>query len=208
MGADLYHRLSLAKRVNGAGLLTRLGGSLMEAETLEAMREAAGAFVDIAELQTRAGALIARHTGTEAAIVTGGAAAALTLATAAAIARADVALMERLPDTDGMANEVIIHRAHRTGYDHAIRAAGARLVEIGLNDRGVGAGVRDLEAWEIEAAIGPKTAAIAYTASQDLRPSLGRVVAVADRFKVPVIVDAAAQLPPKENLRRFIEEGA
>ncbi len=208
MGADVYQGLSVPKRVNGAGLLTRLGGSLMEAQTLDAMREAAGAFVDIAELQTRAGAAIARHTGTEAAIVTGGAAAALTLAAAAAITGSDVALMERLPDTEGMANEIIIHRAHRTGYDHAIRAAGARLVEIGLNDRGVGAGVRDLEPWEIEAAIGPNTAAIAYTASQELRPSLGRVVAVAERFKLPVIVDAAAQLPPKENLRRFSEEGA
>ncbi|MBV8764563.1 MAG: aminotransferase class V-fold PLP-dependent enzyme [Hyphomicrobiales bacterium] len=208
MNADVYERLSVAKRVNGAGLLTRLGGSLMDSETLDAMREAAGAFVDIAELQTRAGASIARHTGTQAAIVTGGAAAALTLATAAAIARTDVALMERLPDTEGMANEVIIHRAHRTGYDHAIRAAGARLNEIGLNDRGVGAGVRDLEGWEIEAAIGPKTAAIAYTATEELRPSLKRVVAVAERFKLPVIVDAAAQLPPKENLRRFSEEGA
>ncbi|MBV9567702.1 MAG: hypothetical protein JO172_06155, partial [Hyphomicrobiales bacterium] len=90
---DVYQRLSVAKRVNGAGLLTRLGGSLMEAQTLDVMREAAGAFVDLAELQTRAGEAIARHTGTEAAIVTGGAAAALTLATAAAITRADVALM-------------------------------------------------------------------------------------------------------------------
>jgi seryl-tRNA(Sec) selenium transferase len=51
-------------------------------------------------------------------------------------------------------------------------------------------------------------AAIAYTATQALAPSLGRVVAVAERFKLPVIVDAAAQLPPKENLRRFNEEGA
>jgi L-seryl-tRNA(Ser) seleniumtransferase len=116
--------------------------------------------------------------------------------------------MERLPDTDGMPNEVIIHRAHRTGYDHAIRAAGARLVEIGFNDRGAGAGVRGLEAWEIESAIGPKTAAIAYTASPDLEPPLPRVVAVAERFGLPVIVDAAAQLPPKANLTRFIEEGA
>jgi D-glucosaminate-6-phosphate ammonia-lyase len=205
---DVYQRLSVAKRVNGAGLLTRLGGSLMDAQTLDAMREAAGAFVDIAELQTRAGEIIAAHTGAQAGIVTGGAAAALTLATAACIARNDVAKMERLPDTEGMADEVIIHRAHRTGYDHAIRAAGARLVEIGLNDRGVGAGVRDLEAWEIEAAMGPKTAAIAYTATPDLEPALSRVVAVAERFKLPVIVDAAAQLPPKENLRRFIEEGA
>jgi D-glucosaminate-6-phosphate ammonia-lyase len=205
---DVYQRLGIAKRINGAGLLTRLGGSLMEAQTLDAMREAAGTFVDIAELQARAGTIIAAHTGAQAGIVTGGAAAALTLAAAACITRADVALMERLPDTEGMANEIIIHRAHRTGYDHAIRAAGARLKEIGLNDRGAGAGVRDLEAWEVEAAIGPRTAAIAYTATPDLQPALARLVAVAERFKLPVIVDAAAQLPPKENLRRFIGEGA
>jgi D-glucosaminate-6-phosphate ammonia-lyase len=205
---DIYERLGVTKRVNGAGLLTRLGGSLMDAPVLEAMREAAGAYVDMAELQTKAGAIIATHTGAAAAIVTSGAAAALTLATAACLAGTDVARMERLPDSDGMPNEVIIHRPHRTGYDHAIRAAGARLVEIGFNDRGAGAGVRGLEAWEIEAAIGPKTAAIAYTATPDLEPPFGRVVAVADRFGLPVIVDAAAQLPPKDNLRRFIGEGA
>ena len=205
---DIYQRLGVTKRVNGAGLLTRLGGSLMDNEVLGAMREAAGAYVDMAELQTKAGEIVARHTGAEAAIVTSGAAAALTLAAAACLAGTDVARMERLPDTDGMPNEVIIHRAHRTGYDHAIRAAGARLVEIGFNDRGAGAGVRGLEAWEIEAAIGPKTAAIAYTATPDLEPPLERIVAVAERFGLPVIVDAAAQLPPKENLRRFIGAGA
>jgi D-glucosaminate-6-phosphate ammonia-lyase len=205
---DIYERLGVAKRVNGAGLLTRLGGSLMDTQVLEAMREAAGAYVDMAELQTKAGAVVAIHTGAEAGIVTAGAAAALTLATAACLAGTDVARMELLPDTQGMPNEVIIHRTHRTGYDHAIRAAGARLVEIGFNDRGAGAGVRGLEAWEVEAAIGPRTAAIAYTATPDLEPPLGRVVSVADRFGLPVIVDAAAQLPPKDNLKRFIGEGA
>ena len=205
---QVYERLGVTKRVNGAGLLTRLGGSLMAEEVLDAMREAAGAYVDMAELQTKAGLVIASHTGAEAGIVTGGAAAALTLAAAACLTGTDVARMERLPDTEGMANEIIIHRAHRTGYDHAIRAAGARLVEIGFNDRGAGAGVRGLEAWEIEAAIGPKTAAIAYTATPELEPPLARVVAVAERFKLPVIVDAAAQLPPRDNLKRFIGEGA
>jgi L-seryl-tRNA(Ser) seleniumtransferase len=189
-------------------MLTRLGGSLMDGEVLDAMRAAAGAFVDIAELQTRAGAAIAAHIGAQAAIVTAGAAAALTLATAACMTGADLARMERLPESDGMPNEVIIHRAHRTSYDHAIRAAGAKLVEIGFNDRGAGAGVRALEPWEIEAVVGPRTAAIAYTATPDMLPSLASVVRVAARFKLPVIVDAAAQLPPKTNLQRFIAEGA
>ena len=51
MGADVYKRLSVPTRVNGAGLLKRLGGSLMEAQTLDAMREAAGAFIDIAAIR-------------------------------------------------------------------------------------------------------------------------------------------------------------
>ena len=54
---DIYERLGVTKRVNGAGLLTRLGGSLMAPEILDAMREAAGSFVDMAELQTRASAI-------------------------------------------------------------------------------------------------------------------------------------------------------
>ena len=205
---DIYDRLGVSKRVNGAGLLTRLGGSLMAPEVLDAMRDAAGAFVDMAELQTRACAIIARHTGAEAGIVTGGAAAAITLATAACITGADVARMERLPDTEGMPNEVIMSRAHRTGYDHAIRAAGARIVEVGLNDRSVGSGVRGLEPWEIEAAITPRTAAIAYVANPTRQPPLAAVCEVAREYGLPVIVDAAAQLPPKANLSRFIGEGA
>ena len=205
---DIYERLGVTKRVNGAGLLTRLGGSLMAPEVLDAMREAAGSFVDMAELQTRASAIIATHTGAEAGIVTSGAAAAMTLATAACLTRLDVARMERLPDTDGMPNELIMFRAHRTGYDHAIRAAGARIVEVGFNDRTVGSGVRGLEGWEIEAAIGPNTAAIGYAANPTRQPPLAAVAAVARKHNLPVIVDAAAQLPPKANLKHFIAEGA
>jgi L-seryl-tRNA(Ser) seleniumtransferase len=205
---DIYERLGVTKRVNGAGLLTRLGGSLMAPEVLDAMREAAGSFVDMAELQTRASAIIATHTGAEAGIVTSGAAAAMTLATAACLTRLDVARMERLPDTDGMPNELIMFRAHRTGYDHAIRAAGARIVEVGFNDRTVGSGVRGLEGWEIEAAVGPNTAAIGYAANPTRQPPLAAVAAVARKHNLPVIVDAAAQLPPKANLKHFIAEGA
>ena len=142
---DIYDRLGVARRVNGAGTLTRLGGSLMAPEVLDAMREAAGGFVDIAELQAAASNAIARHTSAEAGLVTSGAAAALTLATAACLTGMDAAAMDRLPDTDGMAREVVMCRHHRTGYDHAIRAAGARIREVGFNDRAMGAGVRGVE---------------------------------------------------------------
>ena len=103
--------------------------------------------------------------GPEAGYVTAGAASALTLATAACICGLDLGKMERLPHTDGMPNEVIIPREHRSGYDHAIRAAGARLVEVGMNEQVAGAGVRRTEAWEYEAAITDSTVGMAYGAT-------------------------------------------
>jgi len=205
---SIYDRFGVRTRINAAGLLTRLGGSLMPAEVLDAMTEAAGSFVDMAELQAAASAVIARHTGAEAGLVTSGAAAGLTLGTAACLAGLDAARMDRLPETGDLSNEVVMCRTHRTGYDHAIRAAGALIREVGFNDRATGAGVRDVEAWELEAAITPRTAAIAYMAAPGSRPLLAEVVALAHRHRLPVLVDAAAQLPPPENLRRFVADGA
>ena len=205
---SIYERFGVRTRINAAGLLTRLGGSLMPAEVLDAMTEAAGSFVDMAELQAAASAVIARHTGAEAGLVTSGAAAGLTLGTAACLAGLDAARMDRLPETGDLPNEVVMCRTHRTGYDHAIRAAGALIREVGFNDRATGAGVRDVEAWELEAAITPRTAAIAYMAAPGSRPPLAEVAALAHRHRLPVLVDAAAQLPPPENLRRFVADGA
>ena len=205
---DVYDRLGVKKRINGAGLVTRLGGSLMPPEVLEAMVEAAGAFVDIAELQARASAIIAEVTGAEAGLVTTGAAAALTLGTAACLTGLDAARMERLPDTAGMPNVVVVARPHRNAYDHAIRAAGARLREVGLNDRAVGAGVRGVEPWEWEAAFGSDVVAVAYTATPTLGPPFPEVTEVAHRHGLPVLVDAAAVLPPLERLRRLVADGA
>ena len=205
---DIYQRLGVARRINAAGTLTRLGGSLMEDEVLQAMREAAAASVDIAELQAAASRAISAATGAQAGIVTSGAAAGLTLATAACLARWDVARMAALPDTRAMPNRVLMARTHRNSYDHAIRAAGARIVDIGHNDRGTGAGVRGLEAWEIDAAIDAQTVALVFVATAHTVADLPQVVACMHRHKLPVIVDAAAQLPPRSNLQRFIGAGA
>jgi L-seryl-tRNA(Ser) seleniumtransferase len=204
----IYERFGVRTRINAAGSLTRLGGSLMPAEVLDAMAEAAGCFIDMAELQAAASAVIARHTGAEAGLVTSGAAAALTLGAAACLAGLDAGRMDRLPETDDIPNEVLMCRPHRTGYDHAIRAAGARIREVGFNDRATGAGVRDVEHWELEAALTPRTVAVAYTAYPGSRPPLCEVAEMARHHSLPVLVDAAAQLPPVENLRRFIADGA
>ena len=204
---DIYARLGVKRRINAAGTLTRLGGALMAPEVIAAITSAAGASVDIGELQAAASRTIARITGAEAGIVTTGAATALTLAAAASMTRWDIAKMAALPHADGFAHEILLPRTHHTGYAHALRASGARLVDIGHNDRGTGAGVRGIEPWEIEAALTAKTAAFAFAANPSSIGDLPTVVAVCKAHRIPVIVDAAAQLPPKSNLRRFFDLG-
>jgi L-seryl-tRNA(Ser) seleniumtransferase len=193
--------------INAAGTLTRLSGGALAPGVLEAMAEADGISADMFEVQAHASRAIAEATGAEAGLVTSGAGAGLLLATAACLARLDVACMNSLPDSDGP-TEIVVSRGHRNGYDHALRAAGARLVEIGMAEGWAGAGIRDAEPWEYEAAIGPNTAALFYVASDRARPALAEVVAVAQRHDLPLIVDAAAELPPAGNLTRFVSEGA
>ncbi len=205
---DIYAQLGVRRRINAAGTLTRLGGSLMEDAVLDAMRAAAGASVDIGELQAAASRAIAKATGAEAGMVTSGAAAGLTLAAAACIAGFDIARMGRLPDTRGMPNEILMPRTHRNAYDHALRAAGAVVVDIGHNDRGTGAGIRGLEPWEVAAAVTPATVAFAFAAQGDNAHEIPAVAELCRRHGLKLIVDAAAQLPPASNLRAFVAAGA
>lgn len=205
---SIYERYGVRPLINAAGTKTRLGGGSMAPEVLEAMREAAVASVDMAHLQAAASRVIARITGAEAGYVTSGAAAALTLGAAACMTGTDPVKIDRLPHTDGMPNEIVIFRLHRNSYDHAWRAAGARLVEVGVDDRVARSGVRSVEPWEIEAAIGERTVAVAYVAGAAAAPPLAAFVRVAHAHDLPVLVDAAGELPPKENLRAFIDEGA
>ena len=204
----IYTELGLEPVINAAGTSTRVGGPLMHPAAAAAMAQAAQECVPLDRLQAAASAIIADLSGAEAGYVTAGAAAGLTLAAAACLCGLDPALMDRLPDTDGMPNEIVVCREQRNGYDHALRAAGARLIEVGMNEQVAGAGVRRTEAWEIDAAIGPRTVGVAYAATPDSRPVLEEVVDVCQRRGVPLIVDAAAQLPPASNLSRFVAAGA
>jgi L-seryl-tRNA(Ser) seleniumtransferase len=205
---SVYARFGVPTVINAAGTVTRLSGGHMHPDVLAAMREAAGACVDMVTLQAGASRVIARVTGAEAGIVTSGASAALLLGAAACLAGLDSARMNRLPDVADGRNEIIIVRSQRNMYDRALTVAGARIVEVGIPDRYSGPGVRDAAPWEIEAAITPHTAAICYLAQPQSRPGLSEVAAIAHAHSLPVLVDAAAQLPPAENLRRFLAEGA
>lgn len=205
---SVYRKFGVRTIINAKGTATRLSGGIMRKEVADAMVEASQACVDMAELQAAAAREIAKATGAESGYIASGASACLLLGTAACIAGLDPGRMARLPDTRGMRNEVIMVRSQRNLYDHAIRAAGATIIEVGLPDRHAGAGVRDAEAWEIEDAITPQTAAVFYVADAQAQPTLEDVARCSHKHGIPVIVDAAAQLPPKSNLKRFIAAGA
>jgi L-seryl-tRNA(Ser) seleniumtransferase len=200
----IYRKLGVRPVIHGSGTTTRYGGSMLRPEALEAMREASQALVNIDELNEAAGAAIARMLGAEAAFVTAGASSGLILQAAACIAGADPAKITRLPDTRGMRNEIVIQRAHRFAYDQAYRVAGGVLVEIGL--------ARRTQPFELDDAITERTAAVAHLISPFTSPPgtlpLDQVIAIAHRRSVPVIVDAASMLPPRENLTKFLRLGA
>ncbi len=199
---DIYDRLGVRKVINAQARASKIGGSLMHEDVLRAMNEAARSFVDMSEWLGVAGKHLAKLIGVEAACIVNSAAAALTVTTAACVAGRDPAKIYRLPDTRGMKSQVVVHRNQRNHYDCCVRAAGVELVEIGSS--------RDTFAWELEAALTEQTAAVVYFVAHEGRSSLPleQVIAVAHGKGVPVIVDAASELPPVSNLRHFVELGA
>ncbi|MDE2636780.1 MAG: aminotransferase class V-fold PLP-dependent enzyme [Chloroflexota bacterium] len=201
----IYQELGLQDVIVATGNFTELGGSLMPEEVLEAMRAAARSFVNIQALHERAGQVIADLTGAEAGYVTSGAAAGLALGTAACITGSDPAAIHQLPDTDGLKNEVVIHKAHSNNYNRMFRLAGAKVKEVGY-------GAHRTLPWQLESALDERTAAVVYVVAQFLVSQtalpLPEVLRIARAKGVPVIVDAANELPPVENLRKFIEMGA
>jgi D-glucosaminate-6-phosphate ammonia-lyase len=204
----IYEELGVKGIINAAGPKTRLSGSRMPKDVVHSIVDAASELVDLEYLQARASELISKVCRAEAGIVTSGAAAGLTLAASACLAQLDIGKMERLPETDGMKNEIVMARSQRNGYDHALRASGAKLIEFGFDEVKVGVGTRSVEALEIERAITERTVAIAYLAKPASTPQLREVVRVGNKHDLPVIVDAADELPPASNLHRFSEEGA
>jgi uncharacterized pyridoxal phosphate-dependent enzyme len=199
---EFYRRLGVRPVINAASTYTKLGGSIMAPSVAQAMADAAGCFLNLTELQDAVGKRLAELTHNDAAYVSNGAAAGLVLATAACVTGDDVSLMARLPnDLSGMKNEIVIHRAHRNHYDVAVRQVGITLVEIG-----------HLETfpWELDAAINERTAAVVYFAGKHFERTLTLplpyVIERAHARGVPVIVDAAAQIPPVSNLWRFTAE--
>ncbi len=217
---SIYDELGVRRVINASGTMTHLGGSIPDPRVMDAMKEASQSFVIMMELIERSGEFLAKMAGAEAGLVTSGASAALVLGTSACVMRGTplegfdprpverlaldrdwMELIQCLPGPSQPRDEVIIQKAHRNPYDHAFKVAGCRLVVVG-GDEGC-----TLE--EIEAAINERTAAVAFTARMEgVGVPLKVLAELAHRHGVPVIVDAAAELPPRTNLKRYLAEGA
>lgn len=205
----IYDELGVRRVINGVGTRTQVSGARMREGVAEAMESASMAHVYLPDLQARASDLIAEATGAEAGFVTPGAAAGMLLGTAACIASDDYGTMARLPDTRGTASDVVIPKAHRIKYDVALRASGATLVDVGhVSHHPVEGGTDRVEPWQIVSAIDEETVAIAYVQRPHNVLDLEAVVDIAHDHDLPVIVDAASEVPPQTNLERFIEQGA
>jgi seryl-tRNA(Sec) selenium transferase len=152
--------------------------------------------------------------GAEAALVTCGAFSAMILGAAACLTGTDPEKIDALPHPTWPKRECLIQTAHRFGYDRAYRAAGMSIVEASTRD-------------EVAAKLNENTAMIAVLVAVEKQKKFGppipregaelndenvimpeEFIEIGKRAGVPVLVDMASDLPPAENLTRFVDAGA
>lgn len=193
---DYFKELGLTPFINAAGTYTTLTSSLMPPQVMEAIQYASRHYVHLPKLQDAVGARIAELLGAEAAMVTSGCAGALFCGTAGCVTGADRDKVLRIPHLEGMKNEVLVQKSHRFAYDHSVRGVGVRLVEIET-------------AAEAERASGAKTAMMLYFNDATPRGQLQHEewVRLGKKLNVPTLIDAAADVPPVENLTKYNKLG-
>jgi uncharacterized pyridoxal phosphate-dependent enzyme len=190
--------------INGSGKMTALGGSAAAPEVAAAVSAAIMDYVDVSELIEVAGSAIAAATGAEDGCPTTGAAAGIAISVAAVISGTNLTLIERLPDSEGLRNEIIIQKGHSVHFgafmNQMIAIGGGKVIEIGHTNH--------VEEQHIHEAINDRTAALLYVKShhtvQKGMQSLSTMIAIAHERGLPLIVDAAAEA----DLHHYIAEGA
>ena len=201
---DIYKSIGAKPIINAIGSVTLLGGSTPIKEVKEAMDEADSAYVPLMELQEKAGDHIAKLTNVPSAYITSGAGSALTLATAAFMAGDNDKLIQQLPDTRNIKNEILIQKVQHYWYDRCLELAGAKLVGFGSDNK--------TTKQDLENAITDKTIAVHYYAvEQNINPnelSLEDTIEIAKKHNLYVLVDAAGQVFPLENLGKYVRMGA
>lgn len=195
-GVDYYQKLGVTPFINAAGTYTVLSASTMPDEVQAAIAFASLQPVNLLELHDAAGAYLAQRLKCEAALVTSGAAAGLTLGTAACITVGNKPAIISIPtDMTGLKNEVLVQKAHRYDYDHAVRNCGVRFVEVETMD-------------EYEKAFTDKTVMTQFfNAGEGNKISREDWVRVAHKHGVPCFNDAAADAPPISNLWNYTQMG-
>ena len=192
---DLFKELGVTPVINAGVTMTFMSGSLMMPEVLEAINSTANDFANMHELQDKVGAKIAEMLRCEAAMVTSGAACAMLLGTAAAITGNNQEKIKQLPIFPGARPEVIMQKTHRYLFDQAVTTTGAKIVEVeGLD--------------EMDKAFNDNTVMVLfYNAAEKSSIKHEDFVAMAKRHNIPAFIDAAADVPPVENLFKFQKLG-
>jgi L-seryl-tRNA(Ser) seleniumtransferase len=193
---DYFRELGIRPFINASGTYTAMTASLMPPEVMDAIHYASKHYVMLDELQTKVGERIASLVHAEAAMVTAGAASALTLGTAAVLTGTDQKKMVALPDLTGMKSEVIIQKSHRFGYDHAVRNCGVRLVEVETRE-------------DLERAVSDKTAMMLFYNNNNKEGQIQdeEFAQLGKKHSIPTMNDAAADVPPVENLWKYTKMG-
>jgi L-seryl-tRNA(Ser) seleniumtransferase len=192
---DLFKELGVTPVINASVTMTFLSGSLMLPEVLEAINSTSHDFANMYELQDKVGAKIAEMLHVEAAMVTSGAACAILLSTAAAITGTDPEKIKLLPNLPGPRPEVIMQKTHRYLFDQAVTTTGAKIIEVEGAD-------------EMEKAINARTVmALFFNAAEKSSITHADFVAVAKKHNIPTLLDAAADVPPVENLFKYQKIG-
>jgi uncharacterized pyridoxal phosphate-dependent enzyme len=196
-----YKDLNVKPFINASGTITTLGGSIMPSEVVDAMRVASTNFVQLNELHERAGEKLAQMLGVPAAFISCGAASGVQLSAAACLTIGDPGRVHKLPDTNGIRNEFVISMVDRHTYIHqGIETVGGKLVRVGSDD--------SVSADDLIGGIGENTAAIVFFLGKQPKEQLAELCPEAAKRGVPVMVDAAAQLPPRSNLTEILGLGA
>lgn len=199
--SDVLGRLGVPRVIHAGGTKSAYGGTRIAAEVREVMSRADDLFCDLTKLNVAIGVHIANATGAEAGMITNGAASSVMLAAIACMgleAPAPAGGTGAIPRT-----EFLVQRAHRGQYNFLLKAAGADVREVGS--------IESCDIATVEAAISERTVGIYYLAGPRVPTTMAdvpSVSALARRRSLPLLVNAAAMLPPRTNLRRFINEGA
>src|SRR5258707_13228225 len=194
--SSLYAGLGVKPVINGVGVVTVLGGSLMPPEVVRAMEEASRYFIPLPELEKKVGARIAELLRAPAAMVTCGAASAIAVGTAACLSQGEPAKLRQLPNREGIRFEVIQQKSHRSGYEHQMEVCGAKIVTVETRQ-------------ELDAAINEKTGMMFFLnkGEPDGAIKSEEFVKIGKERRVPTMNDAASDATPKENLWKYTRQG-